>query len=237
MFKSFPVGAVLGIPVRIQGLFVVFFALVGGYLLVSEGPGEGLNSILFLGSAFFFVLLHEFGHALVAKKLGVHVLDVTIWPLGGMARLEDVPRKSSAEIVIALAGPVVNLVLAYQFFCLHKFFLVLEAGPIHVMEFMAWINLLLALFNIFPAFPLDGGRILRGCMALFLGFEKATRISVITGRVFALAVCGVAFYLSMPFLLLVSVFLFYAAGQEERAESDLPPHENSPEMGAPTGTA
>lgn len=228
MFKSFLVGAPLGIPVRIQGLFVVFFALLGGYFLATEGPGRGLNSIFFLGAAFFFVLLHEFGHALVAKNLGANVKDITIWPLGGMARLEDVPGSSLSEIVIALAGPVVNLVLAYQFFCLHKFFLVLEAGPVHVMGFMAWINLLLALFNIIPAFPLDGGRILRGCLALSLGFEIATKISVFTGRAFALAICGAAFYLSMPLLILVSVFVFHAAGQEERDECTFPSQGEKP---------
>jgi len=222
LFKSFPVGSPLGIPVRIQGLFVVFFALLGSYFLVVEGVTKGLDTILFLGAAFFFVVFHELGHAIVAQKLGVRVIDVTIWPLGGMARLENVPRAGLIEIAIAVAGPLVNFTFAFLLFGLQKILTLAGAGHIQTLEMLAWINILLALFNILPAFPLDGGRILRGGLSFALGFDRATTISVLIGRLLAILLSGVSMYFHMPFLILVAVFIFYAARQEDQ-EMDATP--------------
>jgi len=217
MFRTFAVGTVLGIPVRIQGLFVVFFALLGGWSLAAEGPSRALATVLVLAGAFFFVVVHEFGHALAARKLGVDVVDITIWPLGGMARLENVPCTGATEILISAAGPAVNLLIAPVLLLAYEFAIAIDFADAHPLLVLAWINLLLAGFNVIPAFPLDGGRILRCLLSRFLGFDRATRVCAAIARVIAVALCLGAFYGHMSFLAVVAVFIFIAAGQEDRS--------------------
>jgi len=234
MFRTFAVGTILGIPVRIQGLFVVFFALLGGWSLLAEGPSRAWTTIWVLAGAFFFVILHEFGHAFAARKLGVDVVDITIWPLGGMARLENVPCEGASEIIISAAGPVINLAVAPVLLLGYELASAIGIAQPQPLLVLAWINLLLAGFNVIPAFPLDGGRILRCLLARFVGFDRATRISATIGRLIAVSLCLGAFYGRMPFLAIVAIFIFIAAGQEDRStEADQP--ESAPPPDRRTG--
>ena len=222
LFKSFPVGSAFGVPVRIQGLFVVFFGLCGAYLISQPGPAGGIAPVLILGAAFVCVVIHEFGHALVARRLGVRVIDVTVWPLGGMARMEDVPVSGGFEVAIAAAGPLVNLGLAGILVGVGWVLRRAGLGHTEVLELLAGINLLLAGFNLIPAFPLDGGRLLRGTLAMLIGDRRATRVAVSVGRLLALALAGVAAAHALHLLIVAAAFLFYAAGREalEHAEAD-----------------
>jgi stage IV sporulation protein FB len=222
---SFSVGRLFGVPVRIQGLFVAFFALAVGYFLTAHGTENGLILSLVLAGAFLFVVVHEFGHAFAARILGVRVTDVTIWPLGGMARLEDVPLTGRIEIGIAAAGPLANLAAAGALLLLRE-----GAGWIGVADtrpftLLIWINMVLAGFNALPAFPLDGGRILRSGLTRLIGFERATRAAVWVGRVLALALAVFAIRAGLPLLVLLSVFILVSGGREEEVDetdSDLP---------------
>lgn len=221
---SFPIGSLLGVPVRIQGLFVAFFALAIGYFLSAHGTREGLILSLVLAGAFLFVVVHELGHAIAARFLGIHVTDVTIWPLGGMARLEDVPLSGRVETTIAAAGPLANLAAAGLLAGLRE--AAWAAGLVEVGPFtlLIWINLVLAGFNALPAFPLDGGRVLRCVLARFLGFSRATRTAVVIGRLLALVLGAVAIHAGLPALVLLSIFILVCGGRED--ELDEPDQED-----------
>ncbi|HUR27529.1 MAG TPA: site-2 protease family protein, partial [Planctomycetota bacterium] len=171
MLGSFNIARVLGVGVRLHWSFVVFIVV----LLVTGFPFGVLRyNLAFLGVGIAIVLLHELGHALVARRFGLQVLDVTLWPLGGFTRMSRIPEDSKIEGWIAFAGPAVNLALASLalFFAPDR---TLIDGPLAMQhasrfEFAAgwfvWVNLSLALLNLLPAFPLDGGRLLRALIAL-----------------------------------------------------------------------
>ena len=207
-------GSAFGVPVRIQGLFVVFFGLCAAYLISQPAPVGGIAPVLILAASFVCVIVHEFGHALVARFLGVRVIDVTVWPLGGMARMEDVPVSGGYEVAIAAAGPLVNLGLAGTLLGID--WLLGRAGLGHTgaLELLAAVNLLIAGFNLIPAFPLDGGRLLRGSLAMAIGDRRATRVAVLLGRLFALLMAAVAAAHGLHLVIFAAAFLYYAAGRE-----------------------
>lgn len=217
---SFPAGRLMGVPVRIQGLFVVFFALAVGYFVSAHGAREGMILSLVLAGAFLFVVVHELGHAFAARFLGVRVTDVTIWPLGGMARLEDVPLSGRIEVWIAAAGPLANLAAAGVLLAVREAAQLAGLVEIHPLTLMIWINLVLAGFNALPAFPLDGGRILRCGLAHFLGFSRATLVAVWVGRLLALALGAAAIHAGLPVMVLLAVFILVSGGREEEVEDE-----------------
>jgi stage IV sporulation protein FB len=235
---SFPVGRLWGVPVRIQGLFVAFFALAVSYFLSAHGAEQGAILSLVLTGAFLFVVVHELGHAMAARLLGVRVTDVTIWPLGGMARLEDVPLSGRTEVVIAAAGPLANLASAGLLAGSGELLRTLGLTEIRPVTLLVWINLLLAGFNALPAFPLDGGRVLRCVLASFLGFRRATMAAVWIGRVLALGLGAAAIRGGLHGLALLAVFMLVSGGrdeeidEEEREELDHAPTVQSCRTGA-----
>ena len=156
MNGSIQIGSILGITVRLHVLLLLMFAVLVFWL---EQPP------LVLAILFGCVLLHELGHSLVALAFGLRVIDITLWPLGGMARMSRIPESTRIEGLIAIAGPAVNFVLALAGFGAF----VLWPG-LQQSELLAWfigVNLLMGLFNLLPAFPMDGGRLLRA----FLGWR------------------------------------------------------------------
>jgi len=222
---SWRIATVAGIPVRIHvtfGFLLVFIFvmhLAGGRDVVKALEGVGL-----ILAVFGCVVLHEFGHALTAKRYGVRTRDITILPIGGVARLERIPEKPLQEIVVALAGPAVNLAIA----CLLLIPFAAAVGNLtdpnkaaealqgnFLAELFA-INVFLALFNLVPAFPMDGGRVLRALLATRLDYVRATRIAATVGQ-------GIAFLFGLvglfgnPMLLFVALFVFIGAGQEAAA--------------------
>ncbi len=220
MFSSKRLGRVGGIDLFIHP---TFFLLIG-FVLLFQG---GLPSALILVAAFGCVLLHELGHAYAARIYGIPTRDITLYPIGGVARLERMPKGSGPELVIALAGPLVNFVLAGVFTLLPRLFPILN---VPFLQLMVWINLVLGGFNLIPAFPMDGGRILRALLAAPLGRLRATEIAASVGQTLALALPLVLLFTgNLSFWnLFVAGFVYMAAGVERAAvrleAAGFPPH-------------
>ena len=218
---SLKIGRWFGIPVQLHFTFVLLL----GLLAVGNGVAGGSAAAGILGTLFFValfgcVLLHEFGHALMARRFGVGTKDITLLPIGGVARLERMPEKPAHELWIALAGPAVNFAIAGV---LGASLLALQwvEGPVRetaaaAVQRLLAMNIFLAAFNLLPAFPMDGGRVLRALLARRLGLGRATRIAGRVGIGMA-AVFGCAGLLWNPFLLLIAAFVWLGAAQEMRA--------------------
>ncbi len=215
---SFRIGKIAGIPIQVH----VTFLLLLGWIAISRGlltgqTQEALGAVTLLLSVFACVVLHELGHALAARRYGIRTRDITLLPIGGLARLERMPEKPSQELVVALAGPAVNVVIALVIgVALHEqpksFFDLFTAGSL--FETLLAINIGMLLFNLVPAFPMDGGRVLRALLAMRLPYERATRIASIVGQGVAVAF-GIAGLVTHNYtLLLIAVFVFTSAGEE-----------------------
>jgi len=202
MRGSYQLGRLFGIGIRAHWLFLALL----GWAFVFWG---GLGAVVGVCFVFGLVVLHELGHSLVARRYGVGVRDITLTPIGGMARLEGMPPTPNAEFWIALAGPMVNLVLAAL---LWPLVVVLGTGSF-VFELLL-INLALAVFNLLPGFPLDGGRLLRAWLAKRYGMVEATRRAARAGRWVAAGMAVVA-VLSLHFILLFIALFVYVAGKQE----------------------
>jgi Zn-dependent protease len=181
---------------------------------------------------FACVVLHELGHSLVARRLGIPVREIVLLPIGGMAMMVRTPRRPLHELLIAAAGPLVSGLLAAAFFGLlavsypdvarAPFQLVdPRRGELSALTLLAWLavsNLGLLLFNLLPAFPMDGGRMLRAILASFLGFRRATRIAAALGQIFAMLLGAYAVANGLVLQAVVAVFIFMAAAQQGGAE-------------------
>jgi Zn-dependent protease len=182
MLKSWRLGTAFGFPVEVNVSFLILLGLV----LVGFG---GLAGVMIVLLAFASVVLHELGHAIVARKLGVYVSGIELGFLGGAAKMANLPRKSDHELAIAAAGPAVSLALGGAGLGL--------AALTHLplLATIGWINLVIAGFNLIPALPMDGGRILRALLSKRMSFIAATDAAVHVSRVAAVAfgVFGLAF--------------------------------------------
>lgn len=220
---SWSVGRVAGIEIRVHATFpllLVWIAFV--YYVHDRTLATALRGVLFAGAIFGTVVLHELGHALVAARFGFRTRDITLLPIGGVARLERAPERPLEELAVAAAGPAVNLAIAAIAF------LALRAAgaPLFPLDptltstsFGAqflWTNVALAAFNLLPAFPMDGGRVLRAVLAAGLGRVRATAIAAAAGRVMAV-LFGMVGTLGNPVLVLIALFVWVAAGEEARA--------------------
>jgi Zn-dependent protease/CBS domain-containing protein len=214
------IGSVAGTAIRIHATFLLFLAWIFGVNYFSGGPQVAWSSLLFVVHLFLCVLLHEFGHIFTARGFGVRTPDVILLPIGGVARLERIPEKPSEEFLIAIAGPAVNVVIALVLIAVGGANLsadhvasTLEAAHVSLVDRLAAVNLFLALFNLIPAFPMDGGRVLRALLAARLGHVRATEIAAMIGQ-------GVAFVLGFlglfgnPLLILIAIFVYLAASAE-----------------------
>jgi Zn-dependent protease len=213
MRLSWRIGRVAGIDVYVHATFLVVFLLFPD--LFGGGPEAVLNVLLIL-ALFGCVLLHELGHALMARRFGIGTRDITLYPIGGVARLERMPRAPGAELLIALAGPAVNFAIAAAL----TMVLFLGAGalsaPGDFLKDLLILNLVLGLFNLIPAFPMDGGRVLRALLSGWLGRAAATTIASRVGRV--LAVCFGVFALVRSHNMIhvaLAAFIYFAARAEE----------------------
>lgn len=223
MKGSLKLGRFLGIDVHVHFTFLLLLAAVAGArLLAGEGSGAVVNELAFLGSLFLCVLLHEFGHALAARRYGIPTRDITLLPIGGVARLERTPSRPAHELVVALAGPAVNLVIAAGLLLGlslggHPVLTGLTSpGAGGMIDRLFAANLFLVAFNLIPAFPMDGGRVLRALLALRLGAVRATAIAAGLGRGIAV-VFGLLGLFGNPMLLLIAVFVWFGAAQEAAA--------------------
>jgi Zn-dependent protease len=215
-----------GIPVRIHWTFLILLAWVVGSAVARTGTiAAAINSTLFVIAVFVCVVLHEFGHAFAARAFGVRTRDITLLPIGGVAALERMPEKPWEELVVAIAGPLVNVVIALAILPLLVWrdgldaMLTLGAQGRHAERFLGSllaVNVWMVIFNLIPAFPMDGGRILRALLATGLGRPRATRLAAVIGQAIAVAMAFVGLF-GMPMLILVALFVWLGAGAEAQS--------------------
>jgi Zn-dependent protease len=214
---SLRLGSVFGITIRVHVLLLVLIPLV---LATADNLLTAATEICLL---FAIVLLHELGHSVVAQSFGIRVLDITLWPLGGMARMSDIPESPKIEGLVAVAGPCVNFALAAIAAVVFTAERGSASGFVPELAFrMLWLNLLMGVFNLVPAFPMDGGRILRAYLGRSGDWVSATASAVRIGRMFAglIAIVGVLGMITPGMraqalvLLLVAAFVWITGAQE-----------------------
>jgi Zn-dependent protease/CBS domain-containing protein len=225
MHDAWQIGRLLGIPLRIHLSWLIIFGLVtwslaAGYFpaVVPDMPAWSYWAKAVIAAAMLFasVILHELGHSLMARRHGVPIAGITLFVFGGVSEMKEEPRTPGQELQIAIVGPAVSVLLAVAFALLGGF---LGAGAPGgaIVGYLAWINLLLAIFNMLPAFPLDGGRVLRAILWRWQGdVARATRMAAGTGRVLAFAMMGFGVFqvfsghLGGLWLLLIGWFIMQA---------------------------
>lgn len=228
---SYRLAQVAGIDIKIHATFaliVMLFALNGAAL---NGPIGAVFGALLILLLFACVTLHELGHALAAQRYGVSVREIVLLPLGGVALLGRMPRNPRQELIIALAGPLVNVIIAGLLFLvigLSGNAMLLDSSSIFQGRIgspspgalLVWLfnaNIMLVLFNMIPAFPLDGGRVLRAVLAMFLASRQATRIASLVGQTFAVFFGIIGLFYNL-FLTVIAVFIYFGARQEYAEE-------------------
>jgi Zn-dependent protease len=223
MKYSLKIGRILGIDVYIHLTFLLLLGLVGvTQWLNGRSLEAALSGVLFFSGLFLCVLLHEYGHALAARRYGIATRDITLLPIGGVARLERMPDKPSQELVVALAGPLVNVVIAAGL-CAGLWLqghwpplASLSASSGSLVERLVVVNGFLVLFNLLPAFPMDGGRVLRAILALRMDYARATRIAASIGQGMAFLFGAVGLF-GNPMLILIAFFVWIGAAHEAAA--------------------
>ena len=216
MNRSFRLGSFLGIPVYLHVTFLWLLGFVALSQLLQGGLAAAVGGLLLTSSVFGLVVLHEMGHALAARRFGIRTRDVTLLPFGGLARLERMPRDPRQELWIALAGPAVNLAIAGLLGILLSLAGFTGAIGFTSGSFLAQlmaINLVLFAFNMLPAFPMDGGRVLRALLARRMAYLSATEIAVTVGKGMATLLGAVGLFWN-PMLVLIALFVWFGANQE-----------------------
>ncbi|HTY23206.1 MAG TPA: site-2 protease family protein [Desulfomonilaceae bacterium] len=217
---SFKIGSIMGIPIKVHATFLLLLLLIffAGSSVIGMG---GLNGVIFVILVFASVVFHELSHSIVARHFGIGVQDITLLPIGGVSRMANPPDKPTTEVLVAIAGPASSLLL---------FFLIWFAASMigrgfslsdalsggNLVAQLALVNVVLAVFNLLPAFPMDGGRVLRGLLGLYLSPYKATRIAVGVGQGFAIGLFFLGLYLMNFFMILIALFVYLGAEAEER---------------------
>lgn len=220
MRGSLKLGRLLGIPIRVHWTF----GLILTYVLIqsgSGGPGAGLSLALVL-AVFFCVVLHELGHAMAAAGYGIATKDIILSPIGGVARMERIPENPKQELWVAAAGPLVNVLIAaglYVSLRLQGLEIGLEGlvvGDFGLLGSLLLVNAVLVVFNLIPAFPMDGGRMFRAILSMGMNRAKATRIAALVGQAFAVGFVVAAFYVDI-FLAFIGLFVFMSARVESQS--------------------
>jgi Zn-dependent protease len=217
---SVTIGNIAGTAIRMHITFVLFLIWIAISDYNVGGFEVARSSVVFIVLVFACVVAHEFGHILVARAFGVKTPEVTLLPIGGVANMERMPEKPKEELMIAIAGPLVNVVIAALLFLLGG--LVIEdmyasnIGQASTMQRLAFTNVALVVFNMVPAFPMDGGRVLRALLAMRMGPQRAIAIAAKLGQAFAFLFVA-AGILYNPILILVGLFVYIAAESELQA--------------------
>jgi len=220
---SFTVFRVAGTDVKIHVTFFLLLAWIGFAAWHEGGPAAAADSLIFIVLLFACVVLHEFGHILVARRYGIATPEVTLLPIGGVASLKSLPTKPLQELAVAIAGPLVNVAIALL--------IILALGEVrpeaiehlddqHVslLVRLAAANLFLAIFNLIPAFPMDGGRVLHALLSLRYGPARATQIAANVGQALAF-VFGFLGLFGNPLLIFVAIFVYVAAAGEAQVSA------------------
>jgi Zn-dependent protease/CBS domain-containing protein len=217
---SIRIGRLLGIDVYLHFTFLLLLVFLGFvFWQTTQNLGAAMRGIAFILTLFACVVLHELGHALAARRYGIQTRDITLLPIGGVARLERMPEKPMQELWVALAGPAVNVVIAamlYLWLAATGGFRPMEemgmTGGAMLQQLMV-VNVFLVVFNLLPAFPMDGGRVLRALLATRLGRLRATTIAANIGQAMAI-LFGIVGFLYNPLLIFIAIFVYLGAQAE-----------------------
>ena len=218
MKNSLFIGKIAGIKIFLHWTFPIII-----FWIIFSNLSRGLNaeqvtwSVVFILALFVCVTLHELGHALAAKRYHIKTKDITLLPIGGVARLEKMPEKPMQELIVALAGPAVNFVIVILLFIFLRltklptdFSIITHVSADNFLLSLAIINLWLAVFNLIPAFPMDGGRVLRALLSLRINRILATKIAASIGQTIAVIFVFLGFF-GNPFLIFIGLFIFLGA--------------------------
>ncbi len=215
---------IAGIDVYVHATFFFLIIWIGlSYWRIRENPVDVINGVGFILLLFGCVVLHELGHALMARRYGIETRKITLLPIGGIASLERMPRQPKHEIAVALAGPLVNLLIAFVIW----FGISLSSGFSQVAQFsliegsfmerLMLVNIVLAVFNLLPAFPMDGGRVLRAVLSMRMDHNSATQQAAKIGQSIAIGL-GLLGIMYNPFLIFIALFVWIGATAEANLE-------------------
>jgi Zn-dependent protease/predicted transcriptional regulator len=217
---SWKIGRVAGIDIRLHATFLILLGwIVLNHFIHTQSWREALNAAAFTSTIFAIIVLHELGHALAARRFGIRTRDIVLLPMGGVARLDRVPDDPRQELLIAIAGPTINVVLAALLFVVVAITWGIAGisqfnfGPQHFLVSLFWVNVMLAAFNMLPAFPMDGGRVLRAMLASRIDYVRATQIAARIGQA-AGWLFGLIGLFGNPFLVFVGLFVWMGADAE-----------------------
>lgn len=219
MAWSFAIGTVRGTVIRIHVTFFLLLAWIGAMHAMHGGLAEAVAGIVFVAVVFGCVLLHELGHAAAARRYGIATPDITLLPIGGLARLESIPEEPWREIFVAVAGPAVNVGICILIALLlggvpgPEEGLTVEDPAAGFLPRLFWVNAFLVLFNLLPAFPMDGGRVLRAVLAMRMGHVAATETAARVGQGIAFLL-GLAGLFGAPLLIFIALFVYLGAAGE-----------------------
>jgi Zn-dependent protease len=217
---SVALGTFGGTVVRLHVTFLIFLAWLGLAFYTQGGVAAAASGLVFIALLFLCVVLHEFGHIAAARRYDVRTPDIVLLPIGGVARMERIPEDPRQEVVVALAGPAVNVVIAALLFLVlggnvtATGPMVGQPGLTMVAVNLFWANVVLVLFNLLPAFPMDGGRVLRALLAHRMGYARGTRIAAGIGQGLAFGFGLLGLLAGNPLLLFVALFVYLAAASE-----------------------
>jgi Zn-dependent protease/predicted transcriptional regulator len=219
---SWKAGRIAGVELRVHATFLILLAWAALAAYRESGSAEGaVRGVVLTLALFASVVLHELGHALTARHYGVQTRDITLLPIGGVASLSHIPKEPRQELLISLAGPAVTLgiivVLSTALRLLGISAVAATESALNnrggLLSQLMWANMTLLVFNLLPAFPMDGGRVLRAGLALRMDYTRATGLAVRVGKTFALFFAIVGFFFN-PFLVLIGLFVWLAAAGE-----------------------
>jgi Zn-dependent protease/CBS domain-containing protein len=219
MSWSFSIGRFGPTTLRVHVTFFLLLAWIGVSAWQKGGASAAAVSVLFIVLLFACVVLHEFGHILMARRFGIETPDVTLLPIGGVARMPRMPEKPSQELAVAIAGPMVNVAIA----ALLLLFLPpidpeawqrIDDPRISFLYRLAFANIFLVIFNMIPAFPMDGGRVLHALLAMKVGAARATQLAATLGQALAFALGFLGLVYGNPILIFIAIFVYIAAAGE-----------------------
>ena len=217
MKSSFKIFSVFGIPVELHISFLALMIIIYIVAFFNLIPYINLLTAVLITLVFVTVVLHELSHSYIAKRYGIKIKRIVLIPIGGVSEMEEIPKDPSQELRIALAGPLANLIIALiSFFILIIFRASLSSVLLGALYYFIVVNLLLGLFNLLPAFPMDGGRILRAFLAKRMSFVRATRLAATIGKELAIIMAVVGVFFNF-LLILVAIFVYFGAEGEYRS--------------------
>jgi len=216
---SWKIGRLFGIDIFVHATFLLLLLWVGLTHLLQGGAGAALDGLGLILAVFATVVLHELSHALTARRFGIRTRDILLLPIGGVSSLERMPEKPGQELLVALAGPATNLVIALVLLGIVR----VTGGPLgpeslqvvggQFLTKLMWINVSLAAFNLLPAFPMDGGRVLRAALGLRMSHARATEVAARLGQAMALLLGMLGLFFN-PLLVLIALFVWMGGRQE-----------------------